>query len=100
AEAALGAATKERHLAAFEECAEKLGAGGGVLALAATAAGLAVARARPAADALLLLELGDARLNGFQVHQRVTPRSRCTSSRVRNSIRPAMVAFTRLSGLV
>src|SRR5262249_54940454 len=99
-EAALRGAAEQRHLAALEERAEHLGARAGVLALAAAAGGLAVARAGAPADALLLLALVDALGEVGQVHYSFTPRRRATSSRVRSIIRPAMVALTRLIGLV
>ena len=101
AEAALGDAAEQLHLAAFEQRGRLLGAGAGPLALGAARRGLAVAAADAAADALLLLAvLVDADVNGGQVHYRVTPRSRATSSRVRSCSRPWMVALTRLIGLV
>src|SRR5262249_46617147 len=62
--------------------------------------GLAVAAADAAADALLLLALVDAVVDGAEVHYRFTPRRRATSSRVRSSSRPWIVALTRLIGLV
>src|SRR4051812_12258038 len=99
AEAALGRAAVERRLAALEQRLEHLGAGAGVLALAAARGGLAVPAADAAADALLELVLVNAGVNGAEVHQIATPRRRCTSSRVRSSSRPAMVALTRLIGL-
>src|SRR5262249_21151198 len=63
AEAALGDAAEKLHLAAFEERGRLLGAGAGPLALTAACAGLAVARARTAADALLALQLVNAVMN-------------------------------------
>src|SRR5262249_52907310 len=98
--AALGDAAEERHLAALEHLAGHAGAGAGPLALAAARGRLAVAAADAAADALLALALGDPVVNGREVHYSVTPRSRATSSRVRSSKRPWMVALTRLIGLV
>src|SRR5262249_21941169 len=77
-----------------------LGAGAGPLALGAAAGGLTVAAADAAADALLLLVLVDAVVDGREVHQSVTSRSRATSSRVRSWSRPWMVALTRLMGLL
>src|SRR5262249_42005715 len=68
-EAALGNAAEERHLAAFERERGLLGAGAGVLALAAARRRLAVARARPAADALLAPTRRDAMMYGGQVHR-------------------------------
>src|SRR5262249_40971490 len=100
AEAALGDAAEQLHLAAFEELRRLLGAGAGPLALAAAGGGLAVAGADAAADALRAPQLVDADVYLRQVHYRVTPRRRATSSRVRSSIRPAMVALTRLIGLL
>src|SRR5262249_35217767 len=99
AEAALGDAAEELHLAALEEGGRLLGAGAGPLALAAARGGLAVAAADAAADALLLAVLVDALVNGRQVHYSVTPRRLATSSRVRRSSRPLIVALTRLMGL-
>ncbi len=55
AEAALGNAAEQRHLAAFEGPVGHLGAGAGVLAFAAARGGLAVAAAGAAADAFLAL---------------------------------------------
>src|SRR6185436_2816695 len=71
AEAALRHAAEERHLAALEGEGRLLGAGAGVLALAAAAGGLAVPAADAAADALLLLALLDALVDGAEVHESV-----------------------------
>src|SRR5262249_48942561 len=73
AEAALGDAPEQRHLAALEQLARHVGAGAGPLALAAARGRLAVAAARTPADPLLALALGDALVNGAEVHYRVTP---------------------------
>ena len=67
AEAALGDAAEQRHLAALEERREHLCAGAGVLALGAARGGLAVAAADAAADALLLA-LVDALVDLREVH--------------------------------
>src|SRR5262249_60022099 len=100
AEAALGDAAEQRHLAALEDRRGVAGAGAGPLALVAAGGGFAHAAARAAADALLAGPLVDALVYGAQVHYRVTPRRRATSSRVRSASSPSMVALTRLIGLV
>src|SRR5262249_3300629 len=79
---------------------EHLGAGAGILPLAAARGGLAVTATGPAADAFLGPALDNALMYCAEVHYRVTPRSWATSSRVRSSSRPCSVALTRLSGLV
>src|SRR5262245_42465085 len=68
AEAALGDAAEERHLAAFEGPAWFLGAGAGPLALAAARAGFAHAGAGPAADAFLARLFVDAVMYRGQIH--------------------------------
>src|SRR5690348_10980040 len=100
AEAALRYAAKKRHLAAFKGLGRHLGAGTRVLALATARRSLAMAASNTPADAFLALSLMDALMYGGKVHYRVTPRSRATSSRVRSSKRPRIVALTRLMGFV
>src|SRR6516225_594053 len=99
AEAALGDAAEQLHLSALEQRGRLLGAGAGPLALGAARGSLAVAAADAAADALLLAQLVNADVYLTEVHYRVTPRKRATSSRVRSCISPSMVALTRLIGL-
>ncbi len=59
-----------------------------------------MATARTATHAFLPLEPMHSLMYRLQIHYSVTPRSRATSSRVRNNNKPWMVAFTRLIGLV
>src|SRR5205823_2028967 len=87
AEAALGDAAEQLHLAAFKDRRRLLGAGAGPLALGTARGGLAMAAADAAADALLATMLVDAGMYVGQVHYRLTPRSRATSSRVRSDSR-------------
>ena len=60
AESALGNLAEKRHLAALEDRARQLGAGGGVLPLRAPATGFAMAGPDAAANPLLQLALVDA----------------------------------------
>src|SRR5262249_603911 len=100
AEAALGDATEQRHLAAFKDFRRFVGAGTGAVAVAGGGGGVAVAAADAPAHALLAPPLLDAVVNGAQVHYSSTPRSRATSSRVRSCSSPSMVALTTLMALV
>src|SRR5262249_15969088 len=78
AEAALGDAAEQRHLAALERPVRLLGAGAGVLALAAARRRLAVTPADAAAAALLLPAVGNALMYGRKVHLVVSnPKSEC-----------------------
>ena len=71
-----------------------------VPALVAAGRGLAVPGARTAADAFAVLPLVNAPVDVVEDHQTCTPRSRATSSRVRNCLKPSKVALIRLIGLV
>src|SRR5262249_2719618 len=110
AEAALGNAADERHLAAFREGMRLLGAGAAPLPFVAARGGLAVAAADAAAHAFLESHPVNANVDGGQIHgrlphffspaagARLTPRSCSICSFVRSICRPAIVAFTRLMG--
>src|SRR5579864_1432859 len=98
AEAALGDASDQHHLAAFLELAGEVGAGAGILALAAAGGSFAAPAADAPADALLPLAPVNAMMYAAEVHYSFTPRSRSTSPRVRSCCKPRMVAFTKLMG--
>src|SRR5262249_29318547 len=100
AKTALWDAAKQRHLSALKRWRRHVGAGTGVLALAAARGRLAVAAANTPTNSLLAFQLMHAVMDGRQIHYKVTPRNRATSSRVRNRSKPSMVALTRLMGFV